>query len=1018
MPEQVLRAPGYFDREIDLSVREVQPSGVPATVIGASLKGPAFVPTTLGSYLDFSARFGDVDPKLQAGYAIQKFLEPKQAAVFIRTLGAGANAVSADFETTRLQGTVVSAGMKITGSNVLTGTDNRFKGAVQFLVAKHKVASAEAYAFPMFSDNDSFTLASSNAYLTRAMLMTATDTRVMIFHPSESFSTSLDDVTTIDDSAATSVTYRKFKLAISSSAGASFAADDGFAGVRIYTASMDPSDDAYIGKLLNTDPERFETEKHCLYADFAVDAELAPVASGSNGETVAIFSGSINTSTTSGDTALPFRDAFGRFDTRFKTPQTPMFISQPFGTAEYDLFTVESLDDGAYANSKYKISIAGLKASNDPRNDYGTFTLIVRAWDDTDFDPKIIEQYNNLTLDSNSDNYIGRVIGNKKVSYLFDAESEDDRRIKVTGEYANRSKLIRVNVSADVANKIVPAKALPFGFRGIEALNTNLLLTDTTPPAASARLAGSGSAFDPRLSGSIVPPVPYRFKVTRGVITSSANFTGEPGSSEVTDSRLYWGVKFERNTSPTNTNVVNTPNALLAAYTKFLGLKQLDVVVTGSSTDTFNNNKFTLARVALSNGALTDVTASANTHMREAAYMRNGRPDGTNYLISDGAFGNRITLASLLSKDTASNFNKFSEFAKFTTFMYGGWDGVNILDKNAARFNDKSTSAESGGLANASYTSPGAASGTNWSGTGVNNNSVRSYRVAVDIATDAFSGGGSNLIVLPGQRDTLITDYTTKKASDNGLMFYIMDIPYYDSDVTRIFDGDAGRFVDVEVTANQFDARAIDNNTAAAYFPNFVMDDTVNNRRVVLPASVAALAAFGFNDKVAYPWFAPAGFNRGALGFVTSTQVKVNQRERNSLYDARINPIVKFPNDGYVFFSQRTLQQAKTFLESINVKRMLLEIKRSLVEIGNRIIWENISPRLREQYKRDASSVLSSVQLRKGIEAFKVVCDSTNNTDLDVDNLLIRAQIRVLPTRAIEYVVMDFNVTPSGTVIA
>ena len=1017
MPEQVLRAPGYFDREIDLSVREVQPTGVPATVIGASLKGPAFVPTTLGSYLDFAARFGDVDPRLQAGYAVQKFLEPKQAAVFIRVLGAGANSTSTDFETTRLQGTVVNAGMRITGSSVGIGSDNRFKGAVQFLVAKHKVATAEAYGYPMFSDNDSYTLAGSNAYLTRAVLFTAADTRVMVFHPSESFSNGLDDVTSIDDTSS-NATYRKFKLAISSSAGASFGSDDGFPGVRIYTASLDPSDASYVGKLLNTDPERFETEKHYLHADFAVDTEVASVASGSNGDTVAIFSGSINTSATSGDVTLPFRDAFGRYDTRYTTPKTPVFISQPFGSTEYDLFSVESLDDGAYANTKYKISIVGLKVSSDPRNEYGTFTVLVRSWDDTDYEPKIIEQFSNVTLDFDSDNYIGKVIGTKKVSYLFDAESESDRRIKISGEFPNRSKLIRVVVSEDVVNKTIPASALPFGFRGVEALNTNSLLTDTTPAAAVARLAGSGSAFDSRMTGSIVPPIPFRFKVTRGVITSSANFTGEPGSSEVADSRLYWGVKFERNNVVANTNVANTSNGLVAAYAKFVGIKQLDTLVTGSKVDTFNNNKFTLARVALANGSLTDVTSSAAVHMREAAYIRNGKPDGTNYLISDGGFGNRITLATLLQQGTAAEFNKFSEYANFTTFMYGGWDGVNILDKNAARFNDKSTSAETGGLANGNYTSPGAVNSVNWNGAGVNNNAVRSFRVAVDIATDQFAGGGSNIIVLPGQRDSLITDYTMEKAHASELLFYIMDIPYYDSDGVRIFDGDTGRFVDVETTANLFSGRAVDNNSAAAYFPNFVMEDVVNNRRVIVPASVAALAAFGFNDKIAYPWWAPAGFNRGALGFITSTQVKVNQRERNSLYDARINPIVKFPNDGYVFFSQRTLQQASTYLESINVKRMLLELKRSLIEIGNRIVWENISPKLREQYKRDASAVLSSVQLRKGIEDYKIVCDSTNNSIADIENSLIRAEIRVRPTRATEYVVMDFIVNPQGTTIA
>ena len=112
---------------------------------------------------------------------------------------------------------------------------------------------------------------------------------------------------------------------------------------------------------------------------------------------------------------------FGRFDTRYKNPKTTSFISQPFGNVEYDLFRFESLDDGAYANDKIKISIAALNASTNPQNKFGTFSVLVRKFDDNDFQPQVLEQFNNVTLDPKSDNYIARIIGDTSVRFNFDA---------------------------------------------------------------------------------------------------------------------------------------------------------------------------------------------------------------------------------------------------------------------------------------------------------------------------------------------------------------------------------------------------------------------------------------------------------------------------------------------------------------------------------------------------------------------------------------------------------------------
>jgi len=1008
MAEQIFKAPGFFDREIDLTVEVQSPTGIPAGVIGTSQKGPAFVPTTVGSFADFNTKFGTLDSKLPAPYGVNLFLKNKFALTFIRTLGAGANETSSDMDATRTKGTVLNAGFKLSGSQVNPGVDNRHNHSVQFITARHVVTGTEVAGFPMFSDNSSFfTTGSSNEVnLVRGILFAASDTRIMILDTNQSFSNLTDDLATPD-------TNGKIKVVISSSAGSSFGTADGNTGIKIFTASFDPSSKDYFAKVFNRDPIKFGAEKHLLYADFAVDNEIASVVTSS--VSVCIASGSDNTSQTSGDTSLVFRNAFGRFDTRFTTPATPMIISQPFGLAEYDLFQIESLDDGAYSNSKIKASVANVQASTDPKNPYGTFAVLVRSFDDDDVNIQILEQFNNCNLNPDSDNYVGRVIGNTKVFFNFDVENEDDRRLVKTGKYPSRSNYIRVNMSKGVEDKVIPAKCLPFGYRGVNTIDTNPLLTDTTSSIpALTRLAASGTvgSTQARLLGAIVPPLPFRFKVTRGAITSAIGPIGTPGPTEIADARLYWGVKVTRNNNDVlNTNVNGEINHLVGAYTQFVGIKKLDVLVTGSQADAFNNNKFSLARVAFGNAAITDLTASADQHMKEAAYIRNGQPNPSDYKIND-TYMNRITLATLLQNGDATTFNRFSNYSKFTTVLYGGFDGLNILDKEQARMTDKGTSAETGGGANSAYIPTGFA--VNQSGTSRKNNAVASYRVAGALITDPFVSN-INILAVPGQRDPLVTDYIGTAVQNYGLAEYLMDVPYYDSNSIRIFDGDTTRYASNNRTADMFESRAVDNNFVAAYFPNIVLEDTVNNnRKVTVPASVAALAAIGFNDKVAYPWFAPAGFNRAALDFVTNTSSKVNQPERERLYAVRINPITKFPNEGFVIFSQQTLEQAGTALQSINVNRMIISIKQQIVNAGNSLIFEQLTPALRQRFVDLVKPILSTVQIRDGIERFEIICDERNNTSQDVLANRMNASIKVVPVRAAEFIAIDFIITNSG----
>tara|TARA_R110001592_G_scaffold63875_4_gene196040 strand:- start:9623 stop:12778 length:3156 start_codon:yes stop_codon:yes gene_type:complete len=1047
MAEQTFRSPGFFEREIDLTQRTVEIEGVPAGIIGTSTQGPAFVPVTLGSFVDFERKFGTLNREQFGPYAVSEWLKNRTAVTYVRVLGAGAANSTGDIQTTLSQGTVKNAGFRIKGlvSARNGNSDKRHEGCVQFIVASHDINEYEPAGYPLFTDSDSVD-ASTSVRLVRAMLLTATGSRIQLLDHDQSYSVANtdDDLAKIADYTGTGED-GTFKLVLSSAIGSTFGNDESKTGIRIYTASLNPTSKHYIGKFLNKNPDRFQEEQHLFYADFAVENELARVTYNATKGTVCVASGSNGTSVSSGDTSQTFRDAFGRFDTRYRSAKTTSFISQPFGNKEYDLFHFESLDDGEVGNKRVKISITNLKKSTNKKKNFGTFTVLVRSYDDTDTDLKILEQFPLCTLDPKDENYIANKVGDMKVYYNFDAETESERRINVEGKRPNRSQYVRIAMNKNVEDSLIPEETLPFGFRGIPLLKTNDNLTDNNTnlpggaPASegAARLATEqGTAFvdGAHLTGSILPPIPFRFKVTRGAVAKDAspNFTGEPGALELSDNRFFWGVKME--TLPLTgtigdailqSNASSNINPLIQSYGKFLGLEKLDTLVTGSGADIFNNNKFSLSKVSLYSQIATTstieasiaaaVTGSANEHMREAAYLRNGKIETKNYTILDdgGSALQRITFATLAAARNAKYFNRFTDYAKFTNILHGGFDGLNILDKDNRLMNDRASSVDAQGKANVSN---GTFTHQNLhaisaAGSGKDNNIVNSYRSAARIITDPMASR-VNIVAMPGIKEPFVTDFVSDLTRDYSKAIYLMDIPAYDDNGNIIFSKTTRP--SVQETIDVFEARGVDNSYAATYFPDMIFADDINNTAISLPSSIAALKALGYNDSVAYPWFAPAGFNRGALSNVLNSEVRLNAGDRNVLYEARINPIANFPNGGFVIFGQKTLQQDRSALDRVNVRRMLLEVKRIISNIANKLIFEQNTPQTRSRFVAEATPQLATIQIQQGVDQFKIVMDSSNNSSEDIEQNRLNGRIVLVPTRAVEFIAIDFIITNSG----
>lgn len=1025
MAEQTFKSPGFFEKEIDLSTRSQQNLGIPAGIIGTSKKGPAFIPVTIGSMTEFIDKFGDLDSEMFGPYAVNEFLKNRTAVTYIRVLGAGANSTTNDILTTQTNNTVKNAGFIIKGSDARnhgSTANHSHAGCVQFLVANHEIheSGLESLAYPIFTDNDSF--GSGQANMVRGVIFMASGSRMEILDTHASYShiagAANQNYTGSISAYDNSKTQGTFKLVVSSSAGAGFNSEEGYAGIKIYTASLNPSSDYYISKVLNTDHRNFQSKEHLLYLHYPVEDEIVRVKYEATQGTVGLLSGSTETR----------RDNYGKFNTRYSNSRTTSFISQPFGDKEYDLFHFETLDDGSNTQYEFKISISNIRRSTDPLNPYGTFSVEVRRYRDIDQATQIIEQFTNLTLNPNDENYIAKRIGDERIFFNFDALSDSERRLVKTGKFSNNSNYIRVvmNSAFDNAGNI-PKAALPFGFRGIPALITNGTLKDepTGAEMLGGVLSGSNDVDDldavVAMSGSIIPPLPFTIKATRGAVNASGGYFGDAGNSEVADQRIYWGVKTTRlplTSSLTQaalyTNAGGLVNEITDNYIKFSGIQKLDVLTTGSKSDEFNNNKFTLARVAFSNAGIvsSEITGSADDHMRQAVYIRNGKPDPVDHLITSGDFNNRITLATLVKDTNAKYFNRFSAYNKFTNVFYGGFDGLNIFDSDMRKMNDRSTSTDSGGKASGDGESRLGLSSDFTVGTGLDNNIIKSYRTAIDIMTDPMSSN-VNIVIIPGQRDEFITDHLIEKIEEYGKAIAIVDIANFDSDGNRLYDGQS-KLPSVRETSERFDARGLDSSFAAAYFPNITIQDENTGRMIIAPSSIAALGALSFNDSVSFPWFAPAGFNRGSLSFVKNTQARLTAADRDMLYEARINPIASFPNSGFVIFGQKTLQFAKSSLDRVNVRRMLLEVRRLIEGVALQLVFEQNNQATRNRFLSQVNPLLAAIQSQQGIDSFKVIMDSSNNTPQDAEQNKLNGRIVLVPTRAVEFIAIDFIVTNSG----
>jgi len=171
---------------------------------------------------------------------------------------------------------------------------------------------------------------------------------------------------------------------------------------------------------------------------------------------------------------------------------------------------------------------------------------------------------------------------------------------------------------------------------------------------------------------------------------------------------------------------------------------------------------------------------------------------------------------------------------------------------------------------------------------------------------------------------------------------------------------------------------------------------------------------YALNDKSSEAWFAPAGLNRGGMSTVIRAERKLTNGNRDTLYQANVNPIATFPNAGVVVFGQKTLQKKASALDRINVRRLLIELKSYISQVADNLVFEQNSISTRNNFLGQVNPYLESIQQRQGLYAFKVVMDESNNTPDVIDRNQLVGQIFIQPTKTAEFIYLDFNVMPTG----
>ena len=787
---------------------------------------------------------------------------------------------------------------------------------------------------------------------------------------------------------------------------------------------MSESSDNFIRKVFNTNPqlvnstiEDSNNRKYYwlgeTYERYLNDNSLIP-GSTQYGVILALVSGSSFYG--NHQKAMAYRDAHSGW-----------FFSQNLSATssyEYDnmtkLFKFVGIDGhGEWLQNNIKISISNIRAPSNEHVKYGTFDVTLRKASDSDLAPVVLERYSDCDLDPGSLNYLARKIGD---NYSIYDDTED--RYREYGNYPNNSRYVRVVMGEEVDNGGSDPVLLPFGVYGpprypgfvlsmsgcYDELSTGVGLlgpTDRTSPDGTAYALGSSSipdvnslfagknqygvvftslgkysandAGDEKQIGFGTASISYPSALTRSTATSDG---AHPTKN------AYFGLHTGRSTTNSNFD---------PGYADYLRAFSNNIISNSGWADDFGLSalpgnleycwKFSLDEIVLTTGATFSTSVPANG-ITEATWTSGSHKAGTSWNASN----------SLGNNPSGSKYQNLldSGVNRFTTPLYGGFDGLDITERDPFR-NTRIDDSESE----------------------TGNYTYYTIKRAINTVSDP-EDLSCNAITVPGLTNESLTKYVIDVCEERADAIAIVDLkggfqPRHESS-NSISD----RKGNIDTVISNMKDRNLNSSYGCCYYPWITIRDNIGSTILKAPPSVAALGVFGNTEKVSDVWFAPAGYRRGNLSLnaagipVVGVETKLTKENRDDLYDININPIASFATEGIVVFGQKTLQATPSALDRINVRRLLIYLKKGISRISSTTLFQPNVQATWNGFKANAENFLSDVKIRFGVDDYRVVLDETTTTPDLIDRNIMYAKIFIKPTRAIEYIAIDFIITRSG----
>ncbi len=973
-------SPGVFINEIDNSFIPKSADAIGPVVIGRSARGLAMTPTKVESYSKFVELFGDTVPGNGGGdvyrygnlqspmygtYAAKAFLRANVAPLtYIRLLGQQTNAGSS-------AGGAAAAGYKTTQNlGTAAATKSTANGGAYGLFVCKSGSDAE-----LTGETDGLHLAAV-FYLNSGSVQL----RGTMRHYGGTASGSSGSTGVVAEAAGAVIGMGSdglFTLCVSGSNK----------GSRRIKFNFDDSSDKFIRRRVNTNPTLLSTAG-AFYPQSAADdivlgesfeQELRDRGMDSLTNLQGVVLGlALSGTVTTGPHAFEGQ-ASAEARTGWIIGQEINGVTRGFEPqAQQKLFRLKGRGHGGWLHKNIKVSITNIRKSNTTLTDYGTFTVLLRDINDTDNNVTVFERFDNCSLDPKSPNYIARVIGDKYVEW-----DANERRLKEYGNYDNQSKYVYADMNDKVDEGGAEPSLLPFGYFGPPKFKDVIAATGSSNYANSFVIGGQGlsgsgnvggatpmsgasgndaadgysapgggiadgTRFHVTLAGDawrIAPPfVPVAsataslfFPKDRLRVSASAG-----GQSDPTDS--YFGFSTTRTSGSTraDASVLDTHNLLYGGFP--------DDITSNSGTPELNPTSYPGVDAYSYVFSLNDVVLDPNGNY----YYQSGSRSNVK-ITEDDTLTSGIANGSVTSGSIDGLLN--AGYGNFTAPFYGGFDGFDIFKPDPLYNAGMSTTSTE----DTSYI-------------------YHTYRRAIDTISDP-EVVDMNLLTVPGLTNNALTEHAINVCENRGDAMALIDLPSvyvpnhesYNSDKSSALQTTPVR------AAEALRTRRIDSSYGATFYPWVQTRDDNTGANVWIPPTVAMLGVLASSQAKTDVWFAPAGFNRGGLtdgaaGIpIIGVTEKLTSKQRDTLYDSNINPIASFPSTGIVVFGQKTLQERQSALDRINVRRLVIYLKKQISIISSQVLFEQNVQSTCNRFKSLVEPFLANGKVQFGITDCRLV---------------------------------------------